>query len=225
MRHAALVVAGNDYLKEKAVRAGAKEVVIIPTVIDVEKYQPKKLKETAKFVIGWIGSPITAKYLPFLKDVFLDLAREHSIEVKLIGAGNELGIGEIEKVLPWREEEEIAEISSFDVGIMPLEDNIWERGKCGYKLIQYMGCGLPVIGSPLGVNRTIIRPSWNGFQATTKQEWKAAFEKLLTNPELRRELGMNGRQLVENDYSLQRYQRVWLEVLSRVGKNEKEDKR
>jgi hypothetical protein len=103
------------------------------------------------------------------------------------------------------EETEVSAIQSMDIGVMPLTDTPWARGKCGYKLIQYMACGLPVIASPVGVNKDIVEHGVNGFLAETDKEWCSAIETLLSDSELRRRMGAAGRKKVEESYSLQ----VW----------------
>lgn len=214
MKFSSVVTAGNSYIADKAATAGAKNVVIIPTVIDLAKYQVKTYRADAPFIIGWIGSPITRKYLKFLKPVFERLAAEHDIRVKLIGASEGIGLGEFEQVIEWSEDLEASEIQSFSVGIMPLEDNIWERGKCGYKLIQYMGCGVPIIGTPIGVNSEIIIDGWNGFKATTQDDWYRGLKFLIENGiDNQRRMGQNGRKLVEQKYSLQAYHEKYAMLL------------
>jgi glycosyltransferase involved in cell wall biosynthesis len=214
MRYASHVSVGNEYLMQKAVQSGAKRITIIPTVIDITKYQPRTKISRQTFTIGWIGSPITAKYLEALKPVFHRLSLKHPIRLKLIGVKTSIGLPEIEDIVPWNEGTENEEITTFDVGIMPLEDNIWERGKCGYKLIQYMGCGLPVIGTPIGVNKVLITDGWNGYKAITPSDWEEALERLVNaGPEKRMQLGANGRKLVEEEYSLQKYAKKYAAIL------------
>jgi glycosyltransferase involved in cell wall biosynthesis len=120
----------------------------------------------------------------------------------------------------WDEATETAEIGNFDVGIMPLPDNPWERGKCGFKLIQYMACGKPVVASPVGVNREIVVEGVNGFLASTQKEWVDALLRLKENPALRRTMGERGRRMVEERYCLQvtapRLQRILLDAAGRA---------
>ena len=106
------------------------------------------------------------------------------------------------QAVPWTEDSEVATLSDFDVGIMPLIDGPFERGKCGYKLIQYMACGLPVVASPVAVNNEIVERGINGFLPSTPEEWEQALLKLLADPDLRRRMGASGRQKVEREYSL-----------------------
>ncbi|WP_266202557.1 glycosyltransferase family 4 protein [Pontibacter kalidii] len=211
MKYATLVVTGNEYLKAYAVRAGAKEVSFIPTVIDTSKYRIKsKANANENITIGWIGSPSTLQYLNLIKSVLEELSALYSFELAIVGGKSGIGLQGIEKVLEWSEDKEIEMIQDFDIGVMPLKDELWELGKCGYKLIQYMGCGVPVIGSPVGANNDIIQEGKNGFKPTNLEEWKQAFQELLENKELRRLMGANGRRIVEEKYSLQITQTQWL---------------
>lgn len=206
MRHAALVVAGNDYLAQRARQAGAKRIEIIPTVIDLEKYpyEQDDSQNNIQFTIGWIGSPATAKYLKIIQPAlktFCDMYTD--VRIMLIGAGDiELSDLPIENVI-WTEDTEVANVQRIDVGIMPLPDDHWERGKCGYKLVQYMACGKPVIASPVGVNQEIVKKDVNGFLAQSTEEWVAAFKTLYDDVSLRRQLGSASRKIVEDRYCLQ----------------------
>lgn len=214
MRNAVAVLAGNDYIKQRALHAGARNVLSIPTVIDIERYSIKTYSKSNKFIIGWIGSPITHKYLAALRPVFQRLAAEFPIQLNLIGANSGIGLPHLERIVPWREESEVEEIRRFNVGIMPLEDNIWERGKCGYKLIQYMGCGVPVIGTPIGVNLNMIVDGVNGFKAVALDDWYQSIRKIIVaGVEYEEKLGVAGRLIVEERYSLQAYREYYYNAI------------
>jgi len=203
MQMASLVIAGNNYIADRARKAGATKIALIPTVIDISKYHVKQYGGGEKFVIGWIGSPITQKYLAALKDVFVRLSKEFDIELKLVGVDKGIGLPGLERLVKWTEQSEVLDIQTFNVGIMPLEDNIWERGKCGYKLIQYMGCGVPVVGTPIGVNEEIIREGINGYKANSPEDWFLALRRIILGGTQEEErLGLNGRALAEEMYSL-----------------------
>lgn len=213
VKHAEFVTAGNEYLKHKFLDFGARKVVIVPTVIDTNKYRIREINASLVKTIGWIGSPITFKYIHLLRPVFERLMIRYSFNLVYVGANKTLGLPN-ETIIEWREDRESEDIRLFDIGIMPLEDNIWERGKCGYKLIQYMGSAVPVVGTPIGVNNELIKNNFNGFKAITLEEWEDALSQLLSNsPEKNRQLGLNGRTLVENGYSLCVYEKVWLNLL------------
>jgi glycosyltransferase involved in cell wall biosynthesis len=119
-----------------------------------------------------------------------------------VGAGNAADEDAIVITRQWSEDREVADIQEMDIGIMPLPDAPWMRGKCGYKLIQYMACGLPVVASPVGVNRDIVDHGVNGFLAETPAEWAEALGTLVTDAALRQRMGAKARALVENQYSL-----------------------
>jgi len=203
MRHAGLVVAGNNYLAEYAHRAGAKRVEIIPTVIDITRYPQPPRKKNALFTIGWIGSPTTYQHVEGIMPALAKICANGDGKLLLIGAG-ERNISEpwIE-LRPWSEASEVADMQACDVGIMPLPDIPWARGKCGFKLIQYMACGLPVIASPVGVNTEIVEPGKNGYLASNLEEWVNALTCLRNDKALGTRLGMSGRKKVETSYCLQ----------------------
>ena len=203
MRNAALVVAGNEYLKERAVSAGAKRAEILPSVVDADLYAPAPARASG-FTIGWIGSPVTAPYLEQVRPALEMLTNGGQTQVSLIGAGDAIKWENANvHTLPWHEESEIQNIQRFDVGIMPLLDEPFERGKCGYKLIQYMACSLPVIASPVGVNGQIVEHGVTGFLVKSQDEWLQALAFLRDNPGRRREMGQAGRKKMEAEYSLQ----------------------
>lgn len=203
MQNAALVVAGNEYLAKRALAAGAKRVEILASVVDADLYAPTPARVSG-FTVGWIGSPITAPYLDVVRPALEVLTKGDQTRVSLIGAGNAIKWKNANvHSLPWREESEIQNIQKFDIGIMPLVDEPFERGKCGYKLIQYMACGLPVIASPVGVNRQIVEHGVTGFLVNNQDEWLQALLYLRDNPVRRREMGLAGRKKMEAEYSLQ----------------------
>ncbi len=202
MKRANLVVAGNEYIANHARMAGASKVAIIPTVVDVGRYELLVSHSNSIPIIGWIGSPATTKFLsqiiPVLKEV---LAIR---KVKLVAVGGDVNqlIDLPIAVLPWAEETEVRDIQTFDIGIMPLPDEPFERGKCGYKLIQYMACGKAVVASPVGVNKDIVANQVDGYLATSHEEWVFALTKLIDDAELRNKMGSAGRKKVEASYSL-----------------------
>ena len=204
LRRSDVAMCGNAYLRAYADRY-CKRTEIIPTVVDVEVYQPKPLRLEGKPVLGWIGSPSTWSYGKALAPVLTEFVQNDQLSVLVVGAGHAA-----DKSLPfefrdWVEEREVADVQAMDIGIMPIPDAPWARGKCGYKLIQYMACGLPVIASPVGVNTEIVQHGVNGFLASTESEWREAIARLAGDAELRARMGQAGRQAVEEKYSIQRY--------------------
>lgn len=205
MRGAQLVTVGNSYLADYALRAGALRIEIIPTVVDLARYPAPQVKPVSNIplTIGWIGSPSTAMYMQAIALALAEVCAGGRARVRLIGSGPIDLPGVPVEVLSWDESTEVAAMRQFDVGIMPLPDDPWERGKCGLKLIQYMGCGLPVVASPVGVNREIVEHGVNGFLASTIEEWQQALQGLLLDIGLRQRMGQAGRKKVEENYSLQ----------------------
>lgn len=203
MNNAKLVVVGNDYLVQRALNAGSKRVEFIPTVIDLGRYTVLEKKKLDQLVIGWIGSPSTTRYLTILLPVFFTLKQKFNLRIIAVGADEDALKNTNIEVIPWSELSEVNLIQQFDIGIMPLDDSPWEQGKCGYKLIQYMACGLPVVASPIGVNRVIVEHGHNGFLADDLSEWESFLSQLLSNPYLRNAMGENGRAIVEEVYCLQ----------------------
>jgi len=203
MRVAHTVVAGNDYLARRARQAGARHVEIVPTVIDMERY--RDLPETAPSAaatIGWIGIPLNAHYLSMTGPALRAVAADTSIKLNVVGAPVPAELAGVPaESFAWSEDNEIARIAAFDIGIMPLHDTPWERGKCAYKLLQVMAAGKPVVASPVGANVQVVRHGINGFLASTPEEWADALRRLASDPDLRRRMGAEARRTVEDQYA------------------------
>jgi glycosyltransferase involved in cell wall biosynthesis len=201
MRGAALVVVGNRYLAERAWSAGARRVELLPTVVDLTHY-PQVLPGGGIFTIGWIGTPLTARYLEQVRPALSEVCADGRAKVVAIGAGD-LNWSDVPiEVQPWSEESEVTALQHLDVGIMPLPDSPFERGKCGLKLIQYMASSRPVVASPVGVNAEIVRNGINGFIASDHGEWVGALRALREDVPRRERMGTAGRAMVEAQYCL-----------------------
>ena len=208
MASATLVTAGNDYLAQRARAAGARWVEVLPTVIDLDHYpdpaaNPAAGEPDGVLRIGWIGSPTTTRYLAAIAPALRQLAGERRIRLVAIGAAALEMPGIDVELLPWDQRAEAEMLRRCDIGVMPLADTPWERGKCGYKLIQYMACGLPVVASPVGANRQIVNDGRDGFLADGDTAWHAALARLCDDAALRRQLGAAGRRKVETTYCYQ----------------------
>lgn len=205
MKDAALVVCGNNYLAQRARDAGAGWVTVVPTVVDLERYHVKTFMPVTNDLprIVWIGSPSTTRYLNLLSEPLRILAEEEPFVLRVIGGDMIDMVGVQVETVAWSENTEVEDIRACDIGIMPLINSSWEQGKCGYKLIQYMACGLPVVASGVGVNLDIVKDGESGFLVNTSTEWINALRKLLADKLLRSRLGFNGRQLVEDIYCIQ----------------------
>jgi glycosyltransferase involved in cell wall biosynthesis len=204
MKNASLVIVGNKYLAQRTFNAGAKRVEIIPTVVDIDLYPCTEQPRGQTFTIGWIGSLSTARYLLDIESVLQHFCREGKARLVIIGI-RELALKGVdyEIIQPWSEELEIEQMKSFDVGIMPLTDSLWERGKCGHKLIKYMAMCRPVVASPVGVNSEIVDHGINGLLASSREQWIEALTALQQDAELRQNMGHSGRKKVEHQYDLQ----------------------
>jgi glycosyltransferase involved in cell wall biosynthesis len=202
LRGSALAICGNRYLQDYAAQY-CKWTEVVPTVVDTNVFIPKASEVISEHLtIGWIGSPSTWQYVLPLIETLSQLGQEFDVCIRIVGAGqNAKSIPHFEFV-DWTQESEVEEIQNMDIGIMPLPIEPWARGKCGYKLIQYMACGVAVVASPVGVNSVIVEDGVNGVLATTLAEWEAALRKLLLDHALRTQMGNRGRHKIEAEYSL-----------------------
>jgi glycosyltransferase involved in cell wall biosynthesis len=199
-RLASQVMVGNSYLAEYARRYN-QNVTVIPTTIDTETYRVHPVRNPSPPVIGWTGSYSTVQHLDLLRSTLSELAKRERFRVRIIGPSDyELEGVDIE-VVPWRSHTEVQDLAAVDIGIMPLPDNPWSRGKCGCKALQYMGLGIPAVCSPVGMNTDLIRDGENGFLANSAEEWISKLTLLLRSTELRVRLGRAGRKTVEERFS------------------------
>ena len=204
---AGAVMAGSRYLADYAKRYSA-NVHLIPTVVDTDRYavRPPRVRETgAPFVVGWIGSPSTSAHLEGIAPALTALGAEGPVKLIATGA-RKLDIPGIEvDIRPWAEDREVADLHEADIGIMPLPDEPWARGKCAFKLIQYMAVGLPTVASPVGANKDVVTPE-TGLFASTTDAWIDAMRTLRDAPARRHAMGTAGRARAVAAYSLQSQQ-------------------
>jgi len=209
------VIAGNEYLKRYASKFN-RNVAVVPTSIDTETYLVKKKEKKEKINIGWIGSRTTMFYLDCLGNVLRTLAKRYNISLTIIGTGNYRFDGVETIIRPWRLQTEVSDLQSLDIGVAPLVNDEWALGKCGCKIIQYMGVGIPAVASPVGINREIINDGVNGFLADSEEQWIEKLSRLIENKALRERLGSIGRKTVEERYSVKVNGPKLLEILNRV---------
>lgn len=204
LRAAAACTCGNEYLRDYAARFCERSLVL-PTIVDTAVYRPSRRRsEGGPVVIGWIGSPATWLSVRPLLPLLERLHRQQGVRIRAVGAGVAAKIDAFPglELVDWSEETEVAEVQAMDIGIMPMLEEPFQRGKSGYKLIQYMACGLPVVASPIGVNNQIIDEGENGFLASGEREWSEALKRLIDDAALRLSMGDAGRKKVECEYSL-----------------------
>jgi glycosyltransferase involved in cell wall biosynthesis len=205
VRAADLVVCGNQFLADEASR-DTDRILVVPTCINTDAYRPGLRTDTAKVLtIGWTGSRSTNAYL---NDILHPLSQLHGpAQLKIISdttAGFDFfRLGHVPHVfVPWAPKNEILEAATFDIGLMPLPDNRWTQGKCGFKALQYLALGIPAVCSPVGVNRDIIHDGVDGLFAPTLQDWFPVITRLLKDSFLREGIGRAGRRRVEEAFSL-----------------------
>jgi glycosyltransferase involved in cell wall biosynthesis len=197
---------GNAYLAGYARKFNSR-VVINPTTIDTETlHNPKRYtveRDPSRITIGWTGSHSTLKYLDGIVPVIQRLEEKfHRVTFLIIADRNpELPLDHV-TFIPWSKEHEARDLLKMDIGIMPLPDDEWTRGKCGFKALQYMAMEIPCVASPVGVNTEIIDQGINGFLAGNAEEWVASLEKLINDATLRIVMGQEGRKKVEALYSV-----------------------
>lgn len=196
------VLACNSYLADYAGRFNP-HVTIVPSTVDTDSYTLNGSRQSSgPLVIGWTGSYSTVQYLDTLRPALQQLAKRERFKLRVIGTPDYQIQGVEVEALPWRSETEVADLRSIDIGIMPLPDNPWTRGKCGLKALQYMGLGIPVVCSPVGIESTTIRENETGLLATSDDQWIDQLTRLLHSSSLRERLGLAGRATVETEYAL-----------------------
>ncbi|HYU77379.1 MAG TPA: glycosyltransferase [Vicinamibacterales bacterium] len=205
VRHSRRVTVGNAYLAEFA-RAYNPAVEVVPTAVDTTKFVPRAAASRSDEppVIGWIGSPTTFAYLEGLTPVLRKLATRRRFVLKVSGAGRPVSFPGLEVAdVPWSLAHEVELFNTCDIGVYPLTDDAWSRGKCGFKAIQFMACGVPVVAAAVGVNREIVQDGINGFLASTPEEWVEKLDRLLTDEALRARMRLAARRTIEERYSIQ----------------------
>lgn len=213
-----LIIAGNAYLAKYAKKYNS-NVVIIPTTIDINYHYRKNQKSLKdKIIIGWTGSSTTNRHLKILLSVIHKLKIHYKEKIMFVMISNiplEDTLGLI-NFIPWNKQTEIDDLLNFDIGIMPLPDDEWTRGKCGFKGLQYMALEIPTIMSPVGVNTEIIQDGENGFLAATEQEWIQKLSLLIESPELREKLGKAARKTIVEKYSVEANKQKYLDAFNSV---------
>lgn len=198
------VLCGNHFLFQEAKKQRADNIYYVPTVVNTIEYSMKDHKESKPVIVGWIGSKSTLRYLVDLEQLVLN-APGQDVVFKIV-ADKPLNTKAPNVVFEkWTAPQEKALLRSFDIGVMPLRDDVWSRGKCGLKLIQYMASGLPSIAHPFGAAQEIITDGVNGFLRPDVNGWRAAIEMLSGDTQQRIRIGQAAREVIEERYSL----RVW----------------
>jgi glycosyltransferase involved in cell wall biosynthesis len=211
------VIAGNKFLKDQVLPINS-DVEVIPTSIDQERYQTKNYSVSKdRVTIGWIGDHGSIHYLEKMRPIFDRIGERYAhCELKIV-CDTFFDCKKIQVVKKqWKQDEEVDDLQSFDIGVMPLADDPWSWGKCGLKIVQYQGVGLPVVCTPVGVNRDLVEDGVTGFWAETPVEWEEKISVLIQDALLREKLGREGRKKVLKEYTVQSSAPRLFSVLNRV---------
>ncbi len=204
------VICGNIFLADYAKKYNSK-VMVIPTTIDL-KYHKKLPNNNKKITIGWTGTHSTLKHLDLIIPVIKKLEKEFDFDFIIISDKKpEFNVSSL-KFIEWKKETEIEDLNKIDIGIMPLYDSDWEKGKCGFKGIQYMSLGIPAVMSPVGVNTEIITHGKNGFLAKNEKEWFSILSELIRNEKLRKTIGQEGKKTIKDTYSIPANKQKYLSI-------------
>jgi glycosyltransferase involved in cell wall biosynthesis len=204
IRASDFVIAGNEFLKNQVLSFNP-NVEVIPTPVDQEKYHLKDYSiKKEKVTLGWIGDHGSIHYLEKMRPILERIGERYPhAELKIVCDifFDCEKINVVKKM--WKSEEEVAELQSFDIGLMPLVDDPWSWGKCGLKIIQYQGVGVPVVCTPVGINRDLVEDGVNGLWAKTPEEWESKISNLIEDSALREKMGREGRRKVLGKYTIQ----------------------
>jgi glycosyltransferase involved in cell wall biosynthesis len=209
------ILCGNAELARRAAHPRAE---ILPTSVDTDRFAPGAVRAAAGPVLGWVGHADNLRYLEALAGVLHEILRRHPALRIVVGADRPPALpGLPVEYRPWSLERELAIFDGIGVGLMPLADDPWTRGKCAFKALQYMALGIPAVASPVGANREVIENGRSGLLPATDAEWLEALDGLLANPDRARALGAAGRAVVEARYSLDRAARRLIALLTAAG--------
>ena len=201
---------GNAFLASYAKRFNP-NAVIVPTTVDTDYHKPTQRNENQKVLIGWTGSVTTNAYLKDLEKILVTLREQVDFDFRVI-SNKEPELQVPYKFVKWSPETEVEELAKLDIGVMPLPDNEWSKGKCGFKLIQYHALGIPAVASPVGVNAEVVLHNQTGFLAANNEEWIYALKKLVNDKTLRKAFGQNGRRHIESHYSVRAMRERYLDL-------------
>lgn len=200
------VLCGNDYLAEVYSRWN-RDVAVLPTGVDTARYVPCMRREERAVVVGWIGTSANHDYLLGIEESLSKVLAGPDVVLRIVSNSRpkfrHLGEHQAE-FRQWTAEGEVAAIQEFDIGLMPLQDSEWARGKCSYKMLQYMSCAIPVVVSPVGMNQQVLQKANVGLPASNHADWEDAIRFLLADADKRLEMGANGRRVVEEHFSVER---------------------
>ena len=211
-----VVAAGNDVIAQAA-RHAASNIVILPTSLDASAYRATEAAAGSPFTIAWIGSPENLVYLEMIRPALARLAARHpTLRLRVIcSTFPDWSDVDVERIA-WSSATEAQSLAAAHVGIMPLADDAWTRGKCAFKLLQYMAASLPCVASPVGANTEAVIDGVTGFHASSNEEWECGLQRLLESPSLRTRLGNAGREHVERRYAMHTYRSHYVALFEQL---------
>jgi glycosyltransferase involved in cell wall biosynthesis len=213
------VLAGNSYLKNEASKfISTDNIYLMPTIVDLKEYSIKNYNKVKKdFIIGWIGTSGNLHYLKSIAPALEKLNKKYgNIKLKIV-CDSFFDLNDVEVIKKiWRPEDVENDLKSFDVGVMPIADDLWARGKCGLKVVQYLAAGVPAVVSPVGLNRDLAIPDKTGLWAENIDAWSDKISELIDEPDKRMKMGLAGRELVEKNFSLQVQAPRYLSILKKI---------
>ncbi len=199
------VIAGNSFLAEWYSQWN-RDVAIMPTGIDSDIYCPRRVHTNGRITIGWIGTSANHSYLTAIEAALREILTRHSDAHLKIVSDQAPDFNMLNPTrwtfVPWSEIGEISDIQTMDIGIMPLADTPWSRGKCSFKMLQYMACGLPVVVAPVGMNAEVLNEATLGIAATSIDDWVDAIDALVASAQMRTQMGEAGRGVIEKKYAI-----------------------
>ena len=207
MKLSKIIFVGNQYLENYA-KNYCKIVKLIPTLIDTDRYKIRDLKtykKSSKYILGWVGTPRSLENLKLIVKPIKILSKKYPIELNII-SNKSIELGNLPiRFIKWTLKEEISNLNTIDIGIMPLYDNPYNRGKCGFKLLQYMALGIPTVSSPVGVNNQIIKHGENGFLAYSSKDWIKSIQILIENYNIYKKIHAKSITKVFESYSFKKF--------------------
>lgn len=214
-------LADNGYTKS-AVLPFCPDAQEMPGPVDTVKYFFKEdSRQEGPIIIGWVGTPFNAKYLQVVKDAFKELHKKYDVILRLVGPEGDFGMEGVDfELKEWKLDAEVGWLSTFDIGIMPLTDDPWTKGKAGYKLLQYMSMGIPPVASSVGFNKELIQDGTNGFLAGSTEEWVKKLSLLIESAALRKEMGARARATIEERYSLHKAEGKLVAIFENIINNQ-----
>lgn len=214
IKRAYKISCGNDFLCQYALKYNA-HVVLNPTTIDTKKYHNQSHKHQEKLItIGWTGTHSTIKYLETLLPVFQNLEEKYTFKLRIISNQNPKWKLNSLEFIPWNKETEIEDLNQIDIGLMPIADDDWSKGKCGFKALQYMSLGIPALVSPVGVNCKIVDHGINGYWCASNEEWESALQILLADTALRAKMGEAAQHKIDSQFSVNANTQNFLQLFS-----------